>query len=84
MFPMNLLCRPSRLPKLKRGKTSLSRPGIWFEFVSNAMGKESLKDSPIIPLEPDGNPITKRFGLPLVANYPPLRHVRLAARIPLT
>ena len=48
------------------------------------MGKESLKDSPIIPLEPDGNPITKRFGLPLVANYPPLRHVRLAARIPLT
>jgi len=48
------------------------------------MGKESLKGSPIILLEPIINLITKRFGLPLVANYPPLRHVRLAARIPLT
>ena len=45
------------------------------------MGKKSPKDSPIILLEPDINPITKRFVGPLVANYPPLAQVRLAGQI---
>jgi magnesium-protoporphyrin IX monomethyl ester (oxidative) cyclase len=32
-------------------------------------------------VEPDINPITRRFGLPLVANYPPLALVRLAGQM---
>jgi magnesium-protoporphyrin IX monomethyl ester (oxidative) cyclase len=32
-------------------------------------------------VEPDINPVTRRFGLPLVACYPPLAQARLAAQI---
>jgi magnesium-protoporphyrin IX monomethyl ester (oxidative) cyclase len=35
----------------------------------------------VILVEPEINPITRRFGLPIVANYPPLAQVRLAAQI---
>lgn len=35
----------------------------------------------VILVEPDINPITRRFGLPVVANYPPLAQVRLAGQI---
>ncbi|MEE8112528.1 MAG: radical SAM protein [Acidobacteriota bacterium] len=45
------------------------------------MRKDSLKQGPAILLEPDINPITLRFGLPQVANYPPLAQVRLAGQI---
>lgn len=45
------------------------------------MGRKQLQDAPIILLEPNINPITMRFGLPLVANYPPLALVRLAGQI---
>ena len=31
------------------------------------MGRKQLQDAPIILLEPNINPITMRFGLPLVA-----------------
>ncbi len=36
---------------------------------------------PIFLVEPDINPITRRFGLPLVASYPPLALVRLAGQL---
>jgi magnesium-protoporphyrin IX monomethyl ester (oxidative) cyclase len=35
----------------------------------------------VILVEPDINPIARRFGLPLVANYPPLAQARLAGQI---
>ena len=35
----------------------------------------------VVLVEPDINPVTRRFGLPVVANYPPLAQVRLAAQI---
>lgn len=35
----------------------------------------------VILVEPDINPITRRFGLPIIATYPPLAQVRLAAQI---
>lgn len=35
----------------------------------------------VVLVEPDINPITRRFGLPVVANYPPLAQVRLAGQI---
>ncbi len=35
----------------------------------------------VILIEPDINPITRRFGLPIVANYPPLAQVRLAGQL---
>ena len=35
----------------------------------------------VVLVEPDINPITRRFGLPIVANYPPLAQVRLAGQI---
>ena len=35
----------------------------------------------VVLIEPGINPITRRFGLPLVANYPPLSQARLAAQI---
>ncbi|MBI4169020.1 MAG: cobalamin B12-binding domain-containing protein [Acidobacteria bacterium] len=35
----------------------------------------------VVLIEPDINPITRRFGLPIVAAYPPLAQVRLAAQI---
>lgn len=35
----------------------------------------------VILVEPDINPVTRRFGLPLVACYPPLAQVRLAAQL---
>ncbi len=35
----------------------------------------------VILIEPDINPITRRFGLPVIANYPPLAQVRLAGQI---
>ena len=41
----------------------------------------SLRGARVVLLEPDINPITKRFGLPHVANYPPLAQVRLAGQI---
>ena len=37
--------------------------------------------STVLLVEPDINPITRRFGLPIVANYPPLAQVRLAGQI---
>jgi len=45
------------------------------------MGVPLLRDGPVVLLEPDINPITRRFGLPAVASYPPLAQVRLAAQI---
>jgi hypothetical protein len=38
-------------------------------------------DGPILLVEPDINGVTRRFGLPAVASYPPLAQVRLAAQI---
>ena len=35
----------------------------------------------VVLIEPEVNPVTRRFGLPVVANYPPLSQVRLAAQI---
>ncbi len=35
----------------------------------------------VILVEPDINPITRRFGLPIIAQYPPLAQVRLAGQI---
>jgi magnesium-protoporphyrin IX monomethyl ester (oxidative) cyclase len=35
----------------------------------------------IILIEPDINPVTRRFSLPNIANYPPLPQVRLAGQI---
>src|SRR3990172_3174960 len=35
----------------------------------------------VILVEPDINPITRRFSLPNIANYPPLPQVRLAGQI---
>ncbi len=35
----------------------------------------------VILIEPDINPITRRFSLPNIANYPPLPQVRLAGQI---
>jgi magnesium-protoporphyrin IX monomethyl ester (oxidative) cyclase len=45
------------------------------------MGENRHRDAPIVLLEPNINPITQRFGLPAVANYPPLALVRLAGQI---
>ena len=35
----------------------------------------------VVLVEPAINPITRRFGLPVIANYPPLAQARLAAQI---
>ncbi len=35
----------------------------------------------VVLIEPPVNPITRRFGLPIVANYPPLAQARLAGQI---
>lgn len=35
----------------------------------------------VILIEPDINPVTRRFSLPNIANYPPLPQVRLAGQI---
>ncbi|HKY31281.1 MAG TPA: radical SAM protein [Candidatus Polarisedimenticolia bacterium] len=35
----------------------------------------------VVLVEPDINPITRRFGLPIVANYPPLAQARLAGQL---
>ncbi|TDI46277.1 MAG: hypothetical protein E2P02_05430 [Acidobacteria bacterium] len=40
-----------------------------------------LRGARVVLLEPDINPITRRFGLPKVASYPPLAQVRLAGQI---
>lgn len=45
------------------------------------MRPERRKDAPILLIEPDINAVTRRFGLPAVANYPPLAQARLAASI---
>jgi len=45
------------------------------------MSAKLLEDGPIWLVEPDINPVTRRFGLPAVANYPPLAQVRLAGQI---
>lgn len=45
------------------------------------MKKSLFKSAPIYLLEPAINPISKRFGLPKVANYPPLAQARLAGQI---
>jgi magnesium-protoporphyrin IX monomethyl ester (oxidative) cyclase len=39
------------------------------------------RDAPILLVEPDINAVTRRFGLPAVASYPPLAQVRLAGQI---
>jgi hypothetical protein len=39
------------------------------------------RDAPILLIEPDINAVTRRFGLPAVASYPPLAQVRLAGQI---
>ena len=36
----------------------------------------------VVLVEPPINPITRRFGLPIIANYPPLAQARLAGQIP--
>jgi len=36
---------------------------------------------PVLLIEPPINPVTATFGLPAVANYPPLPQVRLAAQV---
>ena len=36
----------------------------------------------VILIEPDINPVTRRFSLPNIANYPPLPQVRLAGQLP--
>jgi magnesium-protoporphyrin IX monomethyl ester (oxidative) cyclase len=36
----------------------------------------------IILIEPDINPVARRFSLPNIANYPPLPQVRLAGQLP--
>ncbi len=40
-----------------------------------------MKRPRAILIEPAINPVTQRFGLPIVANYPPLAQVRLAGQI---
>jgi magnesium-protoporphyrin IX monomethyl ester (oxidative) cyclase len=40
-----------------------------------------LRSDRVVLVEPDVNPVTRRFGLPVVANYPPLAQVRLAGQI---
>jgi magnesium-protoporphyrin IX monomethyl ester (oxidative) cyclase len=39
------------------------------------------RHAPILLVEPDINPVTRRFGLPAVASYPPLAQVRLAGQL---
>src|SRR5438093_5894445 len=41
----------------------------------------SVRNRSVVLIEPAINPITRRFGLPLVANYPPLAQTRLAGQI---
>ncbi len=41
----------------------------------------AIRRRSVILVEPDINPVTRRFGLPVVANYPPLAQVRLAGQI---
>ena len=40
-----------------------------------------LEEGPIVLVEPNINAVTMRFGLPAVANYPPLAQTRLAGQI---
>ena len=42
----------------------------------------SSRQRGIILVEPDINPIARRFSLPNIANYPPLPQVRLAGQLP--
>jgi magnesium-protoporphyrin IX monomethyl ester (oxidative) cyclase len=37
--------------------------------------------SGVVLVEPDINPITRRFGLPVIAQYPPLAQTRLAGQV---
>ena len=41
----------------------------------------NVRSRSVVLIEPAINPITRRFGLPLVANYPPLAQTRLAGQI---
>ncbi|HKQ97053.1 MAG TPA: radical SAM protein [Candidatus Polarisedimenticolia bacterium] len=41
-----------------------------------------LEPRGIILIEPDINPVARRFSLPNIANYPPLPQVRLAGQLP--
>ena len=41
----------------------------------------SRRSNTVILVEPEINPITRRFGLPIIACYPPLAQVRLAGQI---
>jgi hypothetical protein len=45
------------------------------------MGAGGEAGAPILLIEPDINAVSRRFGLPAVANYPPLAQVRLAGQI---
>jgi len=42
----------------------------------------SARPRGIILVEPDINPVARRFSLPNIANYPPLPQVRLAGQLP--
>lgn len=39
------------------------------------------REGPVVLVEPDINRVTRRFGLPAVASYPPLAAVRLAGQL---
>lgn len=43
--------------------------------------RAAIPSGPVLLIEPPINPITARFGLPAVANYPPLAQVRLAGQL---
>ncbi len=45
------------------------------------MGVGGEGDAPILLIEPNINAVSRRFGLPAVASYPPLAQVRLAGQI---
>ena len=45
------------------------------------MPTNQRREGPILLVEPNINRVTRRFGLPAVANYPPLAQVRLAGQI---
>ena len=45
------------------------------------MATNQRREGPILLVEPNINRVTRRFGLPAVANYPPLAQVRLAGQI---
>jgi magnesium-protoporphyrin IX monomethyl ester (oxidative) cyclase len=45
------------------------------------MGPSAIRGESIVLVEPDVNPITRRFGLSAVASYPPLAQARLAGQV---